>query len=177
MTAPRCLSPTCHRPDRQPGEQMYCGGIWCSACYRRWVGAGRPDSGPPSRQKNGQASRDHATAARQARIEETVRLATLGWTQKAIATQVGVSESAVRQYLSDYRKAGGVITVSGIETDVLHDIGPERTPGKAAELKVDRRRNGRDFSDEEMEIVAQAHQAELDREAAILNGVVWKQVA
>jgi len=168
-----CQGASCDHPFR-PGEHVYYG-VWCSGCYKRWLAFDRPDTGPPPKMIRGQGGREVSTAKATARAAEAVRLAGLGLAAEDVARRVGVTRSTVRRYFADYRNAGREIAMPGIESDVLHDIGPAREPAPAEPPAVDRWRNGHRFSDEEMDVVAEAHKEAREREAEILSGLVWDQ--
>ena len=89
------------------GLPVFCKG-YASGCYKRWVNAGRPASGPPPPvpQAATTAAINALQQARRAtRLAEYRRLRSIGYTRDQAAARLGVCETTARAYEQQSQQA------------------------------------------------------------------------
>lgn len=90
------ICPCCRKLKQRKGNYP-----WCTACYQRWIRAGRPPGGP-ARPLTRETCAERARAAYQeqarGRREDYQELRSWGETREVAAARVGVTERTVQRY-------------------------------------------------------------------------------
>lgn len=90
----------CSNPLGCTGRELCC--RYCRACYLRWLGAGKPDTGPPPAMTGAERIRAAAEASRaayEARLSDYRELRSWGEPVAEAARRTGISvSSAYRRY-------------------------------------------------------------------------------
>ena len=163
--APLCSLPSCGKPLsprlEYPGLYRRNRNGYCDSCTRRWRVAGKPEGGPPPPSPPGAIPNAERSAQRAERIARARGLHAQGFTTAAIAEAMSVNPSTVLKYLkSPPRKEPPAMTAK-----------PPAPPDEPARPAGGPSLYGREMKPYERDIIAQAREAERQRDSAALLSI------